>query len=64
VAHDLAKFARLLLNRNGYVLEQLLSPLVVASGDAHRELADLAPDCLTRHHAHHYQGFARTQWRG
>ncbi|TDE28944.1 hypothetical protein E1295_42195 [Nonomuraea mesophila] len=30
VTHDLAKFARLLLNRNGYVLEQLLSPLVVA----------------------------------
>ncbi|MFB9838702.1 nucleotidyltransferase domain-containing protein [Actinoallomurus acaciae] len=62
VTHDLAKFARLLLRRNGYVLEQLLSPLVVASSPLHEEMAALAPDCLTRHHAHHYLGFARTQW--
>lgn len=63
VTHDLAKFCRLLLNRNGYVLEQLLSPLIVTSGPVHEELAALAPLCLTRHHAHHYLGFARTQWR-
>jgi predicted nucleotidyltransferase len=62
VTHDLAKFARLLLRRNGYVLEQLLSPLVVASSPLHEEMVALAPDCLTRHHAHHYLGFARTQW--
>jgi predicted nucleotidyltransferase len=29
VTHDLAKFLRLMLRRNGYVLEQVLSPLVV-----------------------------------
>lgn len=63
VTHDLAKFCRLLLSRNGYVLEQLLSPLVVASSPVHEELVALAPACLTRHHAHHYLGFARTQWR-
>jgi predicted nucleotidyltransferase len=63
VTHDLAKFARMLLRRNGYVLEQLLSPLVVASSPLHEEMAALAPGCLTRHHAHHYLGFARTQWR-
>ncbi|MFI6922667.1 DNA polymerase beta superfamily protein [Nonomuraea spiralis] len=63
VTHDLVKFCRLLLNRNGYVLEQLLSPLVVASSPVHDELVSLAPGCLTRHHAHHYLGFARTQWR-
>jgi predicted nucleotidyltransferase len=63
VTHDLAKFCRLLLNRNGYVLEQLLSPLVVASSPVHEELIATAPACLTRHHAHHYLGFARTQWR-
>jgi predicted nucleotidyltransferase len=62
VTHDLAKFGRLLLGRNGYVLEQLLSPLVVASSPLHEELVALAPACLTRHHAHHYLGFARTQW--
>jgi uncharacterized protein len=62
VTHDLAKFARLLLRRNGYVLEQLLSPLVVRTSPPHEEMAALAPRCLTRHHAHHYLGFARTQW--
>jgi len=63
VTHDLAKFCHLLLRRNGYVLEQLLSPLVVVSGETHAELVALAPGCLTRHHAHHYRGFARTQQR-
>lgn len=62
VTHDLAKFCRLLLRRNGYVLEQLLSPLVVTTTDAHAELVALAPACVTRHHVHHYRGFARTQW--
>jgi predicted nucleotidyltransferase len=62
VTHDLAKFCRLLLRRNGYVLEQLLSPLVVVSSPLHEELIALAPGCLTRFHAHHYLGFARTQW--
>lgn len=61
VSHDLAKFARLLLRRNGYVLEQLLSPLIVTTSPAHAEMVALAPGCLTRHHAHHYLGFARTQ---
>ncbi|MQY13246.1 hypothetical protein SRB5_33890 [Streptomyces sp. RB5] len=62
VTHDLAKFARLLLKRNGYVLEQLLSPLVVRSSPAHETMAALAPRLVTRHHAHHYRGFANTQW--
>jgi predicted nucleotidyltransferase len=63
VTHDLRKFARLMLRRNGYVLEQLLSPLVVHTTAVHAELVALAPDVLTRHHAHHYRGFAGTQWR-
>jgi predicted nucleotidyltransferase len=63
VTHDAAKFFRLLLRRNGYVLEQLLSPLVVTSGSVHEGLVELAPSLLTRHHAHHYRGFARGQWR-
>jgi predicted nucleotidyltransferase len=63
VTHDVAKFFGLLLRRNGYVLEQLLSPLVVSGGPVHAELVALAPACLTRHHAHHYRGFANTQQR-
>lgn len=62
VTHDLAKFLRLMLKRNGYVLEQLLSPLVVYSTPEHRELIAIAESCITRHHAHHYLGFAATQW--
>ncbi|WP_055585848.1 nucleotidyltransferase domain-containing protein [Streptacidiphilus griseoplanus] len=63
VTHDLAKFARLMLRRNGYVLEQLLSPLVVRTSPVHQELKALAPVVLTRRHARHYQDFARAQWR-
>jgi len=62
VTHDLAKFARLMLRRNGYVLEQVLSPLVVLSSPEHAELVALSPGCLTSWHAHHYRGFANTQW--
>jgi predicted nucleotidyltransferase len=61
VTHDLAKFLALLLKKNGYVLEQLLSPLVVHTTPEHAELKALAPGCITRHHAHHYFGFADTQ---
>ncbi|MFD4855366.1 nucleotidyltransferase domain-containing protein [Streptomyces atratus] len=63
VTHDLRKFVQLMLRPNGYVLEQLLSPLVVHTSELHAELVDLAPDVLTRNHAHHYRGFANTQWR-
>ncbi len=63
VTHDLAKFVRLLLRPNGYVLEQLLSPLVVRSSPEHEALAALAPRLVTRYHARHYQGFAGSQWR-
>ena len=42
VSHDLLKFATLLTGRNGYVLEQLLSPLVVVTATVHAELKALA----------------------
>jgi uncharacterized protein len=63
VTHDAAKFFRLMLKRNGYVLEQLLSPLVVYTTPEHEELEAIAKYCITRHHAHHYLGFAATQWK-
>lgn len=62
VTHDLAKFAGLMLRPNGYVLEQLLSPLVVTTGPLHEELKTLAPGCVTRGHVRHYAGFAAGQW--
>lgn len=62
VTHDAKKFFGLMLKKNGYVLEQLLSPLVVHTLPQHEELKSIAADCITRHHAHHYFGFAETQW--
>lgn len=63
VTHDAAKFFGLMLKRNGYVLEQLLSPLIVYTTPEHEELRGIAQSCITRHHAHHYLGFAATQWK-
>jgi uncharacterized protein len=63
VTHDAKKFFGLMLKKNGYVLEQLMSPLVVYSTPEHEELKAIAADCITKHHAHHYFGFAETQWK-
>ena len=75
VSHDVKKFFGLLLKKNGYVLEQLFSPLIVQSTPEH---ADLKQICcprhsgsssadtygvITKHHSHHYFGFAETQWK-
>lgn len=62
VTHDILKFFLMLLKRNGYVLEQLYSPLIVHTNAWHEELKDIARGCITRHHSHHYLGFAQTQW--
>lgn len=63
VSHDIRKFMGLLLKKNGYVLEQLFSPLVVLTSDEHQELKQIAAGCITRHHSHHYLGFSATQWK-
>ena len=63
VTHDAKKFFGLMLKKNGYVLEQLLSPLVVHTTPEHEELKELARKCVTRYHGHHYLGFAATQWK-
>ena len=63
VSHDLLAFARMLTSRNGYVLEQLLSPLVVTTSPVHARLIELTAGLITRHHAHHYLGFAAAQER-
>jgi predicted nucleotidyltransferase len=120
VSHDVRKFFGLLLKKNGYVLEQLYSPLIVHTTPEHEELkavcnprhfagsnvcakkarphpgplprgegeivsasgqvqggvgessraglsrsllTSAATGVITRHHAHHYLGFAETQWK-
>ena len=92
VSHDIRKFFGLLLKKNGYVLEQLFSPLIVQTTPEHAELKAIccpklsdrrcrgdeadsgrgrevrlltsaATGVITRHHSHHYFGFAETQWK-
>src|SRR5688572_21773953 len=63
VTHDIRKFMGLMLKKNGYVLEQLLSPLIVHTTPEHEELKAIAPQCITRYHAYHYLGFVETQWK-
>ena len=63
VTHDVRKFFTLLLKANGYVLEQLYSPLVVHGTPEHGELKEIARGCVTRFHVHHYLGFAANQWK-
>jgi uncharacterized protein len=74
VSHDVKKFFGLLLKKNGYVLEQLFSPLIVHTTLEHAELksicrsggrdsAEQSTGVITKHHSHHYFGFAETQWK-
>jgi uncharacterized protein len=63
VTHDVKKFFLLMLQKNGYVLEQLYSPLIVLTSPEHEELKSIGHDCVTRRHSHHYLGFSETQWR-
>src|SRR5260221_9861299 len=52
VTHDVKKFFLLMLKKNGYVLEQLYSPLIVHSSAEHDELKSIGTTCITRHHLH------------
>jgi len=51
------------------VLEQIYSPLIVHTTPEHAELKAIAgaganrTGLITKHHAHHYFGFAETQWK-
>ena len=63
VSHDIKKFFGLMLKKNGYVLEQLYSPLVVHTTAEHEELKAIGRSCITKFHSHHYLGFAETQWK-
>ncbi|MBA2665365.1 MAG: nucleotidyltransferase domain-containing protein [Bradymonadaceae bacterium] len=62
VTHDIKKYFTLLLKRNGYVLEQIFSPLIYHTSPAFEELREIAVDCITRNHAYHYRNFAQKQW--
>lgn len=63
VTHDFRMFCNLLLRNNGNVLEQIFSPIVLHTTPEHQELKSIAQHCITRHHVHHYAGFAHTKWK-
>lgn len=61
VGHDIGKYLRLLCKHNGYVLEQIFSPLVVLGHDFLDRLRPLARRCITRGCYRHYRGFLQKQ---
>jgi predicted nucleotidyltransferase len=63
VTHEVRKFFLLMLKKNGYVLEQVFSPLMLRTSPEHAELKEIARSCVTRYHCYHYLGFAETQWK-
>ncbi|MCB9841084.1 MAG: nucleotidyltransferase domain-containing protein [Phycisphaeraceae bacterium] len=63
VTHDARKFFLMLLKNNGYVLEQVMSPLVVHAGPAFEELRAIARVCITKNHHFHFSSFAHSQWK-
>lgn len=63
VTHDFRMFCNLLLRKNGNMLEQIFSPIVLYTTPEHEELKSIAQSCITRHHIHHYAGFAHKKWK-
>ena len=63
VSHELGKYLRLLSRHNGYILEQVFSPLIVFGQAFLDRLRPLARRCITRGCYQHYRGFLGTQIR-
>ncbi len=61
VSHDIGKYFNLLIRNNGYILEQVFSPLVVSGQEFLDELRPIAKNCVTKNHFFHYRGFYGTQ---
>ena len=57
VSHEIGKYLRLMMKPNGYVLEQIYSPLVVWSTPGHEELKALSRGLICRGLYQHYRGF-------
>jgi predicted nucleotidyltransferase len=63
VTHDARKFYLMLLKNNGYVLEQVFSPIVVQAAPEFEELRSIAARCICKHHRHHFFHFGLDQWK-
>lgn len=63
VLHEARKYFRMLLKNNGYVLEQVYSPLVVSTSVWFEELKQIASRCISRRHRFHFFRFGQDQWK-
>jgi predicted nucleotidyltransferase len=63
VTYEVREFFIMLLRRDGNVMEQVFSPLVLQTTPEHEELKSIAQICVTKHHVHHYLGFVRHKWK-
>lgn len=63
VTHDARKFFLMMLKKNGYVLEQVFSPIVIQAAPEFEELRAIARTCFTRFNHHHFSSFAKGQWK-
>ena len=63
VTYDLKKFVLLIAKKNGNVLEQLVSPLILKTSELHEELRRVALTSLCKNHMHHYRGMAKNRRR-
>jgi hypothetical protein len=70
VTHDIRKYFKLLLKNNGYILEQIFSPIVLHdSYDSYtgksnlQSLREIAQLCITSSHHLHYAGFGYGEWK-
>lgn len=63
VSHDVKMFMMLVIKKNGNVLEQLFSPLLMYAAPEYQVLQELVKGCITRHVSHHYLGFSGNKWK-
>lgn len=63
VTHDVKKYFAMLAKNNGYVLEQVFSPIVAHAAPEFDELREIARLCISRQHRHHFFHFGVDQWR-
>lgn len=62
VSHNVLKYLNLMAKKpNGYILEQLVSPLIVKTSKAHRELIELSKKMVCKQISSHYGGFYKNQ---
>jgi len=62
VTHDARKFFWMILKKNGYVLEQIFSPIIIQSIPEFEELKSIAKKCFTKFNHHHFRSFTKHQW--